>query len=542
LTRKKIFSAFELIVLYVTILRYTNSQTLSGDSKKTFLVNREIVPQILRKLSKSPILNRIFFVYLQSKQARHTMHISPFIKLAAILLLASCTAPSPKPYGPVPTKSQLEWQQMEINMFCHFGPNTFTDAEWGSGEEDEHIFNPTSLDCNQWVDVATQAGMGGIILTAKHHDGFCLWPSEYSTHTVSAENDVLRRFVDACKKKGMKAGVYISPWDRNHPTYGTDKYNDVFDNTLREVHSTYGPLFEQWFDGACGEGPNGKIQHYDWSRFISTMHEISPSTIIFSDIGPGCRWVGNEDGHAGETCWSTLHTEGSTPSDNKPSPEILNVGQKGGASWVPAEVDVSIRPGWFWHSDEHPKSVDELMEIYFNSVGRNGLLLLNVPPDTTGRIAPEDSLRLVEFRTERDRIFATDLAQNAKVRGSHLRGKRYKANNVLDTSYHTYWAAADNDATLTIDLDSVTIFDIIEIQEYIPLGQRVTSVGLSIDEGDGVYPQTTPDHPLCTTVGYKRLIRCDNGSHWHTDHIELHFHADAPPIITRIALYNSQKQ
>ncbi len=462
------------------------------------------------------------------------------LPLAALALLTAlgCTAPAPKPFGPVPTDAQLAWQRMEINMFCHFGPNTFTGAEWGSGRERGEVFAPRRLDCAQWVDVAAQAGMGGIILTAKHHDGFCLWPSHFSTHTVPDSLDVLRQFVDACRGK-VKAGVYISPWDRNHPTYGTDAYNEVFVNTLKEVHTNYGPFFEQWFDGACGEGPNGKKQRYDWPRFMQTMHSLNPQAVIFSDIGPGCRWVGNEQGHCGDPCWSTLNTEGATPSDNKPAPSELETGHKGGAHWVPAEVDVSIRPGWFWHPQEHPKSVDELMEIYYNSVGRNGLLLLNVPPDTNGRISAEDSAVLVAFRAERDRIFSKDLAQGARVRARHRTG--YRAANVLDTAYHTYWAATSNDATLTIELDSVAEFDIIEIQEYIPLGQRVTSVGLSLDEGDGVYPQTTPDHPLCTTVGYKRLIRCDNGEHWRTDHLELHFHALAPPVINRIALYNSAK-
>ncbi len=452
--------------------------------------------------------------------------------------MAACTAPAP--FGPVPTDAQLAWQRMEINMFCHFGPNTFTGAEWGSGQEAEEVFAPKALDCSQWVDVAKQAGMGGIILTAKHHDGFCLWPSAYSTHTVTTDNDVLRQFVDACRGK-VKAGVYISPWDRNHQTYGTDAYNDLFVNTLKEVHTNYGPFFEQWFDGACGEGPNGKKQHYDWPRFMLVMHELNPQAVIFSDIGPGCRWVGNEQGHCGDPCWSTLNTEGATPSDNKPQPSELETGHQGGSNWVPAEVDVSIRPGWFWHANEHPKTVDELMEIYYNSVGRNGLLLLNVPPDTNGRISDEDSATLVAFRAERDRIFSKDLAQGAKVRALHRRG--HNAKSVLDTSYHTYWAALSKDPWISIEMDSVTDFDIIVIQEYIPLGQRVTSVQLWTQAYDDLYPYTNADYPLCTTVGYKRIIRCnDNPRHWSAKKIVLHFQGEAPPIINRIALYNSKAQ
>ena len=468
------------------------------------------------------------------------MYRATLIALAATTMLAACSTADPEPFGPAPTEAQLAWQRMEVNMFCHFGPNTFTGAEWGTGREAEEVFSPTALDCRQWVDVAAQAGMGGIILTAKHHDGFCLWPSRFSTHTVPDSLDVLRRFVDACRGK-VKAGVYISPWDRNHPTYGTDAYNEVFVNTLKEVHTNYGPFFEQWFDGACGEGPNGKRQHYDWPRFMQTMSELNPRCVVFSDIGPGCRWVGNEEGRAGEPCWSTLNTEGATPSDNKPAPSELETGHKGGAHWVPAEVDVSIRPGWFWHADEHPKTVDELMEIYYNSVGRNGLLLLNVPPDDRGRIAAEDSVVLVAFRQERDRIFSHDLTQGAKVRALGRPG--HKAANVLDTAYHSYWAALSKDPWISIELDSVTDFDIIVIQEYIPLGQRVTSIQLYTQAYDDLYPYTNIDNPLCTTVGYKRIIRCnDNPRHWSAKKIVLHFQGDAAPIINRIALYNSKAQ
>ena len=481
---------------------------------------------------------------------KHCKHLIP---IALAVLFAACGAP--EPYGPVPTEAQLAWQRMEINMFCHFGPNTFSGAEWGSGAEPDDLFAPRALDCRQWVDVAAQAGMGGIILTAKHHDGFRLWPSAFSTHTVADSLDILRALrtaVDAYNRHPLSTthhplnmGVYISPWDRNHPTYGTEEYNWDFAATLREVHENYGPMFEQWFDGACGEGPNGKRQEYDWPTFENTVLHFNPQCVIFSDVGPGCRWVGNEEGRAGETCWSTLQVEsGKRKVESEASEHGTPLSSfhfpLSTLNWVPAECDVSIRPGWFWHPQEHPKTVDELMEIYYNSVGRNGLLLLNVPPDTNGRIASEDSAVLVAFRAERDRIFGRDLAQGAKAKACHRLGHRAK--NVLDTAYHTYWAATSNDATLTIELDSVAEFDIIVIQEYIPLGQRVTSVGLSLDEGDGVYPQTTPDHPLCTTVGYKRIIRCAGGEHWRTDHLELHFHALAPPVINRIALYNTQAQ
>lgn len=438
-----------------------------------------------------------------------------FVTLASMAAL-SCAAPEPKPYGPVPSEAQIEWQRMEINMFCHFGPNTFTGAEWGTGDEAEELFAPTALDCHQWAEVAEQAGMKGIILTAKHHDGFCLWPSAFSSHTVSPQQDVLREFVDACREIGIKPGVYISPWDRNHPTYGSSEYNTVFASMLREVHENYGPFFEQWFDGACGEGPNGKRQEYDWTLFNSTVLNINPNTIIFSDWGPGCRWVGNEEGRADEACWSNV----------------------GDSSWVPVEADVSIRPGWFWHADEHPKSVDELMEIYYNSVGRNGLLLLNVPPDSHGRIPAEDSAVLVAFRQERDRIFSNDLTRGGDARGNHLRGRKYHASNVLDTAYHTYWAAASTGDTLYINTPASVLFDVIMLQEYIPFGQRVAA--FHVDCQQPMLSNGWATVAEGTTIGYKRLLRVPATT---AGQIRIVFDsALAAPIINRIALYNTQAQ
>ena len=296
-----------------------------------------------------------------------------FVLLISIVMQAQNHHPKvkpadpPKPYGPVPTPAQVAWQRMEMNMFCHFGPNTFTGLEWGEGTEAEDIFNPTALDCNQWVAVAKQAGFGGIILTAKHHDGFCLWPNPMSTHTVresawrNGKGDVLRELSDACKKGGLKFGIYISPWDRNAPTYGTPEYNKVFLKTLRHAHTHYGPIFEQWFDGANGEGPNGKKQVYDWKKFNGQTKKLQPNAVIFSDVGPGCRWVGNEEGTCGRTCWSRLDVQGREPGKNAPSQDTLNAGNYNGACWIPAETDVSIRPGWFWRESEHPKSVHELL-------------------------------------------------------------------------------------------------------------------------------------------------------------------------------------
>ena len=258
------------------------------------------------------------------------MKKSIIIATGCAAVVASCgTYEAPKPYGPVPTAQQLEWQKMEMNMFCHFGPNTFTSAEWGSGQESVNEFNPSDLDCRQWTSIAKAAGMKGIIITAKHHDGFCLWPNPASRHTVAqsawmdGKGDVLKELSQACSESGIKFGVYISPWDRNDPAYGTDKYNDVYCRTLESALGNYGPVFEHWFDGACGEGPNGKIQKYDWPLFHKTVRDLQPDAVMFSDIGPGCRWVGNEKGYAGETCWSTLDTAGFTPGKGAPVKDTL---------------------------------------------------------------------------------------------------------------------------------------------------------------------------------------------------------------------------
>ena len=439
-------------------------------------------------------------------------------------------AEPPAPYGPVPTAAQVAWQRMEMNLFCHFGPNTFTGLEWGEGTEAEDIFNPTALDCNQWVAVAKNAGFQGIILTAKHHDGFCLWPNPVSTHTVresawrNGKGDVLKELSEACKNGGLKFGIYISPWDRNAPTYGTPAYNKVFLKTLRSAHKHYGPIFEQWFDGANGEGPNGKRQVYDWKKFNGQTHKLQPNAVIFSDVGPGCRWVGNEEGTCGRTCWSRLDVEGFGPGADSPSQDTLNAGNYNGACWIPAETDVSIRPGWFWRESEHPKSVQELLKIYYNSVGRNSLLLLNVPPDNRGLIPAEDSLRLMEFRAALDSIFARDLAKNIRnICVSNFRrvyepdrtGNCYSWRNTvfpepfcgfstIDDDYDTYWATDDTVATAWVEFDfnSPQTFNRVLLQEYIPLGQRVEKFHIEVEDENGNWRTIAKE----STIGYKRIV------------------------------------
>ena len=464
---------------------------------------------------------------------------------AVVLFLASCSGiEPPEPYGACPTPQQVEWQRMEMNMFCHFGPNTFTNAEWGNGSEADSVFNPSDLDCMQWAATAKAAGMRGIILTAKHHDGFCLWPNPESDHTVAqctwrdGKGDVVAELRKACRKTGLKMGLYISPWDRNAPTYGTDEYNNTFARTLEHILDNYGPVFEQWFDGANGEGPKGKRQKYDWPLFDSIVLSLQPNAIIFSDVGPGCRWVGNESGKAGKTCWSTLNTEGFYPGAGSPPTDTLNQGNVNGSRWIPAETDVSIRPGWFWHPNEHPKSLDKLLDIYFSSVGRNSLLLLNVPPDTSGHIAQEDSLRLVELRHAIDSIFATDLAAKAHITASNTRGSNtgkgaYNPNHLIDTLYDSYWATDDNVLTANVSLtfaDTVS-FNIIMLQEYIPLGQRVAAFSIEYCDFDGNWQSLVSG----TTIGYKRLLRIPKVT---AQAIRVNIDkAYACPVLNRIALF-----
>ena len=417
------------------------------------------------------------------------MRKSFILGLMALAALGCNSVDAPAPFGVVPTAQQVEWQKMEYNMFVHFGPNTFSGAEWGSGRESADIFNPTALDCRQWVAIAKAAGMKGIIITGKHHDGFCLWPNPVSRHTVAqsswrdGQGDVLKELSDACREYDMGFGIYISPWDRHDPHYGTDEYNNVFVQTLEHALGNYGPVFEQWFDGACGEGPNGKVQVYDWPLFNSTVYKMQPDAIIFSNSGPGCRWVGNERGMAGSTCWSTINV-----NEDFTGPELsrqeLNEGIQGGNTWAAAESDVSIRPGWFWRASENDqvKSLQHLLKIYYESVGHNSLLLLNVPPDTRGLIHEADSTRLMELRAAIDEIFSVDLAAGAAVEATNVRGgsKRFSASNLLDQDYDKYWATDDNvtTASFTVNLPEERTFNRVQLQEYIPLGQRVSAFSI----------------------------------------------------------------
>ncbi|MBI2299271.1 MAG: alpha-L-fucosidase [Armatimonadetes bacterium] len=375
-------------------------------------------------------------------------------------------------------------------MFIHFGMNTFSNREWGEGTEEEKLFNPAHLDCRQWAKTARDAGFKYLILTCKHHDGFCLWPSRFTEHSVKnspwkdGRGDVVAELASACREFGVKMGVYLSPWDRNQHCYGdSPAYNEYFRNQLTELLSNYGDIAEVWFDGACGEGPNGKRQEYDWNSYYAVVRRLQPNALI-AICGPDIRWVGNEDGFAHETEWSVVD-----------------------GRWHPAECDVSIRPGWFYHPDQDAqvKSLDHLLDIYYRSVGLNSVLLLNVPPNRDGLIADPDVARLREFRAELDRIFATDFLKGAAaVADSEAAG--HPAAAAVDGDPGTWWCPAGDARTGTLELilAQPATFDLVLLQEEIAEGQRVQGYRV-----EALVDGTWRDIGQATTIGHKKLDRID---------------------------------
>jgi len=410
---------------------------------------------------------------------------------------------------PKPTPQQLAWHEMEFYLFVHFGPNTFTDKEWGHGNEPADAFNPEQLDCRQWARVAKQAGAKGIIITAKHHDGFCLWPSKYSKHTVreskwkNGKGDVLNELSQACKEYGLKFGVYISPWDRNHPDYGTEKYNDVFVNMMKEIFQNYGPVWELWWDGANGEGPNGKKQVYDWDRFKKTVKEIAPATLVFSDVGPHIRWVGNEKGIAGETNWNTLDTVGFSPGLDAPPVDTLTTGNINGKSWIPAECDVSIRAGWFYHAgeDDKVKTPEQLFDLYLKSVGRGANLLLNVPPDRRGLIHEKDSAALIGFKKLRDESFKNNIAREGRgysIAHNKLRPAPALNDGKKETKAVVFAAGLQS---LGIEFNNPRRINCIVLREDLTSGQHCAAFTLYLSNDVQVLKEIKG-----TTIGRKRII------------------------------------
>jgi alpha-L-fucosidase len=445
--------------------------------------------------------------------------------IVGVLLLCSCNGKKqepPSPLMPIPSENQLAWHKMEMNAFVHFTTNTFTDKEWGYGDEDPSVFNPTAFDANQWIVTFKDAGFKGVILTCKHHDGFCLWPSKYTEHSVKRSNwkagrgDVVRAVAEACKRHGLAFGIYVSPWDRNHSDYGTSAYVEYYRNQLRELFSTYGPVFEMWFDGANGgdgyyggkrekRSINGAT-YYDWPGTLELVRKMEPSVLFFSDAGPGVRWVGNEKGMAGETNWNMISAD-TLYAGKSGIESLLNTGTENGTSWVPAEVDVSIRPGWFYHEKENQKvkTAEQLFEIYLTSVGRGSTLLLNVPPDRRGLIHENDSAALKGFRAILDSCFKVNLASKAKITVSSTRADdATMAGNLNDERQETYWATNDGvtNAVIEVELDQADLISFILLQEYIQLGQRVKEFSV-----DAWQDNQWKEIARGTTIGYKRVLR-----------------------------------
>ena len=393
---------------------------------------------------------------------------------------------------PHPTQSQLDWQRDELAIFLHFGVNTFTDREWGDGKEDPAIFLPTDLDARQWTRVARDAGARVLILTAKHHDGFCLWPTKTTTHSVASspwrggQGDVVRELVDACRAAGLGVGLYLSPWDRNASSYGdSPRYNDFYCAQLTELLTRYGPLRELWFDGANGEGPNGRHQVYDWPRILGLVRRHQPGAVIFSDAGPDVRWIGNERGVVAETNWATVDPA-VVPYPGASGDAVMAMLQHGdprGSVWRPGETDVSIRPGWFYHpaEDDRVKSSDDLVELYFTSVGRNSKLLLNVPPTRAGRLHERDAASLRAARQRLTNVFATNFAASGVSRWR-------------STGNHT--------ATLDIDLGATRTIAIADLREDVTRGQAVARYTLTGSNGGAWQPLAAG-----TTIGFRRLVR-----------------------------------
>jgi alpha-L-fucosidase len=461
--------------------------------------------------------------------------------LVVICLCFQGIARSQKPVGPTPRASQLAWQAAPFYLFMHFGPNTFTGLEWGAGSENEALFYPTAMDCRQWCRIAKAAGAAGIIITAKHHDGFCLWPSAYSNHTVAqskwknGKGDVLKELSEACREAGISFGVYLSPWDRNHPAYGTPAYNEVFIHMMKEVVHHYGPFFEFWWDGANGEGPNGKKQVYDWHRFEDTIRKIAPQTMVFSDIGPDIRWVGNENGMAGTTNWNLLDTAGFHRGIGSPPNDTLNQGNVYGKNWIPAECDVSIRPGWFYHPSEDSliKSPETLFGIYLKSVGRGANLILNVPPDRRGLISDKDSAALIDFARLRLESFFYELIinENAVIfwEGQNITGILGDGNG--DFTLGPHFKKGYIEILFPKQLSVNCIF----LKEELAFGQRVSSFSVELYSGDSLVYKNE-----YTTIGSHRLISFPSKN---TNRILIKIKdARAEPILNGLGVYHIPDQ
>jgi alpha-L-fucosidase len=472
-----------------------------------------------------------------------------FLLLFFLPVFALAQSIPPAPVYPIPEARQIAWQDLQYYGFVHFNMNTFSDREWGFGDEKPAQFAPSALDARQWARVAKEAGMKGLIITAKHHDGFVLWPSAYTEHSVKnspwrdGKGDLIREFVDACREYGLKVGIYYSPWDRNHPDYGKPEYITYMRNQLTELMSNYGELFEVWFDGANGGtgwygGANeervvDKLTYYNWPSMHALVRELQPGAMLFSDAGPDVRWVGNEHGFAYPTTWSNLMRD-SVYAGMPEYSDKWATGQPNGSHWVPAEADVSIRPGWYYHAyeDHKVKTLPELLEIYYQSIGQNSSLLINFPVDTRGLIPDSDVEVIQELAAKIKQDFSTNLASGAILKASSIRGEAFSVSHLLDQNYNSYWTPAGNQqaATVEVDFGKKIEFNRLLLQEYVNLGQRVSAFSIE-KEVNGVWV------PLAegTTLGYKRILRVADTE---TQRIRIHFkEGKGLPVISELGVY-----
>lgn len=446
-----------------------------------------------------------------------------------------------KSIGATPSKYQIEYQMEELSAFIHFGINTFMDVEWGNGEENPEEFNPKNLNTDQWIKVLKEAGFKRVILTAKHHDGFCLWNSKYTNHSVAkspwknGQGDVVLEMSNSCKKYGVKFAIYLSPWDQNSKLYGQgEAYNEYYLNQLRELLSNYGEISEVWMDGAKGSNVEQDYNFQEWFNLIKSYYK---NCIIFSPCGPDIRWIGNEQGYAGDPCWSTIDIKKMNVSVDQ---KYLNTGEENGPDWVIGECDVSIRPGWFYHESEdlEVKSLEKLMDIYFNSVGRNSVLLLNLPPNKDGLLHDNDVNRLKEFGQAIRDIFKENLVENCKINSSSIlnEDKEYSVTNTIDGKNNSYWVPQieDGNRWVEIEFEQDKVFDVISIQEFIELGQRVSEFNVEAFI-NGEYKEIFQGK----TIGYKRLIRIKPIK---TNKIKINFLKSLDiPLINNIGVFKQPK-
>lgn len=487
--------------------------------------------------------------------------IASFSRRQFLAASAAAAVPvnAPAPYGALPSQRQLDWHAMETYAFLHFTINTFTDKEWGYGDEDPALFHPALFDADRIVDALHAGGMKGVILTCKHHDGFCLWPTRTTDHCVrkstwrDGKGDVVRELSEAARRRGLKFGVYLSPWDRNNASYGKPEYIGIYREQLRELLTSYGEIFEVWHDGANGgDGYYGgarekrvidKRSYYDWPKTWELVRTLQPGAVIFSDVGPDVRWVGNEKGFANETSWATYDPVG--PDGGPPAPGFTRdkegqTGHRNGSKWLPAECDVSIRPGWFWHEQENAKvkPPQQLFDLYCKSVGRGGSLLLNVPPDRRGLLYENDVESLKGLGTLVRGTFQENLAAKAKLTASNVRGKAYGPENVVDGDRFSYWSTGDAVTTpeLVVDLKRPVTFDVVRLRENLRLGQRIDAFALDCWKGG-----TWETFAEATSIGSCRLVRVSGGV--TTNRVRLRIaKAAACPALSEFGLFREAER